>query len=123
VNLPKERNNGYRRVWQAYLCKQCGYQSLKFYRSQGYSDEVKQLCLKIYVNGMGFRAIERVTGINYNTIINNWVRQAAHNLPDAPETPAIPEIAKIDELQMFERCRYCRYQLGSWNLQNLGRLL
>jgi hypothetical protein len=24
---------------------------------------------------------------------------------------------------MFERCRYCRYQLGSWNLQNLGRLL
>lgn len=36
---------------------------------------VKQLCIKLYLNGMGFRAIERVTEINHTTIIN-WVREA-----------------------------------------------
>ena len=32
---------------------------MEYYSSQGYSDEIKQQCLKMYVNGMGFRAIER----------------------------------------------------------------
>ena len=31
--------------------------------SKGYSDEVKRDCLKMYVNGMGFRGIERVKGV------------------------------------------------------------
>ncbi len=47
---------------------------------------------------MGFRGIERVTGINHNTIIN-WVRQAGLSLPDAPETTGIPKVAELDQLQ------------------------
>ena len=54
----------------------------------------------MYVNGLGFRAIERVTGVNHNTVIN-WVRQAANSLPDAPTISEIPEIAQVDELQTF----------------------
>jgi hypothetical protein len=50
------------------------------------------------LNGMGFRGIERVTGINHNSVIN-WVRQAAEVLPDADYD--IPETAQIDELQTF----------------------
>ena len=61
---------------------------------------LKQLCLKMYVNGMGFRAIERVTDINHNPIIN-WVKQVAQNLPDAPQEQEIPEITEVDELQTF----------------------
>ncbi len=57
---------------------------MESYYSQGYSDEIKQQCLKMYVNGIGFRAIERTTGINHNTIIN-WVKKAASLLADAPE--------------------------------------
>jgi transposase-like protein len=30
--------------------------------------------LKMYVNGIGFRGIERVTGVHHTTVIN-WVRQ------------------------------------------------
>ncbi len=59
-----------------------------------------EVCLRMYVNGMGFRAIERVTGVNHNTIIN-WVKLAATPLPDAPEYEEIPEIAQVDELQTF----------------------
>jgi transposase-like protein len=54
----------------------------------------------MYVNGMGFRGIERVTRINHNTIIN-WVREAGLSLPDAPESDQMPEITQLDELQTF----------------------
>lgn len=43
---------------------------------KGYSEDAKQICLKMYRDGSGFRAIERATGISHNTIIN-WVKQAA----------------------------------------------
>ena len=48
------------------------------------------------LNGMGLRAIERVTGISHNNVIN-WVRQAAAAVPD--ENDEIPGTAQIDELQ------------------------
>jgi hypothetical protein len=47
---------------------------------------------------MGFRVIERVTGINHNTVIN-WVRQAAAAIPE--ENYEIPETAQLDELETF----------------------
>ena len=54
----------------------------------------------MYVNGLGFRAIERVTGVNHNTVIR-WVRASAEALPDAPLVSEIPEITEIDELQTY----------------------
>ena len=45
------------------------------------------------LNGMGFRGIERVTGINHNSVIN-WVRQSEAALPE--ENYEIPETAQID---------------------------
>jgi hypothetical protein len=49
---------------------------------------------------MGFRAIERATGVNHNTVIN-WVKQTSSNLPDAPLASEIPEVTQIDELETF----------------------
>ena len=54
----------------------------------------------MYLNGMGFRAIARVTEIDHSTIIN-WVRQEGEALPDEPSEEEIPEITEIDELQTF----------------------
>ncbi|WP_399315748.1 IS1 family transposase [Trichocoleus sp. FACHB-69] len=67
---------------------------------QGYSDEIKALCLKMYVNGMGFRGIERVTGVHHTTVIY-WVKQVGKNLPDAYEPERIPEVGELDELETF----------------------
>ncbi len=41
----------------------------------------------MYVNGMGFRAIERIKGVHHTSIIN-WVKQVGELLPNAytPET-------------------------------------
>ena len=44
-----------------YLCSNCG-RPVKVAlptTNRGYRDELKRECLKIYVNGMGLRAIER----------------------------------------------------------------
>jgi transposase len=60
----------------------------------------------MYVNGMGFRAIERVTEIHHTTIIG-WVKQAdlhgeeIQASEESPEEPEYPEVGEVDELQTF----------------------
>lgn len=62
------RNNGEIRGKQNHICVACGRQFIDVYAApQGYSDAVKTMCLKMYVNGMGFRGIERVSGVHYTT--------------------------------------------------------
>ena len=39
--------------------------SLMMSPTPGYSETVKPECLKMYVNGMGLRAIERVKGVHH----------------------------------------------------------
>ena len=95
------KKNGFRRGKQCYLCKNCGRQFVLNPTSQAYSEAVKQLCLKMYLNGMGFRGIARVTEIPHSTIIT-WVKLAGENISDelSPQEE-IPEITEIDELQTF----------------------
>lgn len=90
--------NGHRQGKQSYLCRGCERQFRENPSPRSYSADVKDLCIKMSLNGMGFRGIERVTGINHNSVIN-WVRQAEAVLPD--ENYEIPETAQIDELQTF----------------------
>ena len=92
--------NGHHHGKQNYVCKVCGRQFIESYNPKGYSDDAKRICLRMYVNGMGFRAIERVTGINHNTVIN-WVRQADVALPEPPRSDGITEETELDELQKF----------------------
>lgn len=85
--------NGRRRGKQCYICRGCGRQFLECYEALGYQDSIKEHCLTLYVNGLGFRAIERATGVNHNTVIN-WVKQVRTSLPEAPEISEIPEVTK-----------------------------
>ena len=96
----KIRKNGHRRGKQNYHCKECQRQFIEEHTKRGYPASVKESCLKMYVNGLGFGAIERVSGVNHNTIIR-WVRATASKLPNAPSVEEIPEITEIDELQTF----------------------
>ncbi|MBV8884305.1 MAG: hypothetical protein JO235_09965 [Chroococcidiopsidaceae cyanobacterium CP_BM_RX_35] len=51
--------------------------SLNLIAQERYSDDVKQLCIKMDLNGMGLRGIERVTDIHHTTVMH-WVREAGH---------------------------------------------
>ncbi|MBP5978041.1 IS1 family transposase [Brasilonema sp. CT11] len=95
------RKNGKRRGKQNHICVSCGRQFINFYSPpKGYSDQVKQDCLRAYVNGMGFRAIERDKGVHHTTVIS-WVKQIGEKLPDAPPNDEIPSVGELDELETF----------------------
>jgi transposase-like protein len=107
--------NGHRQGKQSYLCRSCQRQFRENPNPQSYSNDVKELCIKMSLNGMGFRSIERVTGINHNSVIN-WVRQAAEAIPDTDYD--IPETAQIDELQTFVGSKKTKYGCGVSSIRN-----
>ena len=79
------RKNGIKGGKQNHICVDCRRQFIQVYASaRGYSDDLKRHCLKLYVNGMGFRAIQRLTGVHHTTVIT-WVKQVGELLPDAYE--------------------------------------
>lgn len=105
MNCPKcdsndIRKNGLRRGKQNYQCKKCGRQFINCYSEIGYSQKIKEECLTMYLNGNGFRAIERITRVNHNTVIR-WVKQASYQLSDSNSNSQIPQVCQLDELQTF----------------------
>ena len=54
----------------------------------------------MYVNGMGFRAIERIKGVHHTSIMN-WVKQVGELLPIAYDPETIPLVGELDELETF----------------------
>ena len=97
----KIQKNGKKRGKQNYRCVQCGRQFITEYNQhQGYSDEFKNECLKLYVNGMGFRAIERVKGV-HNTTVMAWVKKVGELLPMAYDPETTPLVGELDELETF----------------------
>jgi transposase-like protein len=89
-NSNQTRKNGHHHGKQNYSCKQCGRQFLESYKTRGYSEEVRRLCLKMHASGMSFRAVEQATGISHNAVIN-WFKQANLALSEASESEESPE--------------------------------
>lgn len=94
------QKNGKRGNKQNHKCVDCSRQFIDIYTICGYPKDTKDLCLKMYCNGSGFRQIERCTNVNHNTVIN-WVRQAGRQLPEYPPIESIPDVGELDELQTF----------------------
>lgn len=95
------RKNGKKKGKQNHICVACGRQFIDTDEPhRGYADEIKRECLKMYVNGSGFRAIERVKGVHHTTVIT-WVKQVGERLPDAYAPETTPEVGELDELETF----------------------
>jgi transposase-like protein len=104
--------NGKKRGKQNYICVDCQRQFLDSYQTQkGYSDELKQECLTMYVNGMGLRAIGRVKKIHHVTIMN-WVRAVGELLPNAYDPETIPQVGELDELETFVGHKKTKFGFG-----------
>ncbi|MEM6437010.1 MAG: IS1 family transposase [Cyanobacteria bacterium P01_D01_bin.115] len=105
------RKNGIKRDQQNHICVNCRQQFIDHYEPhQGYSDEVRADCLRLYTNGFGFRAIERVKGVHHTTVIT-WVKQVGAYLPDAYAPETTPEVGELDELETFVGFKKTRYWL------------
>jgi transposase-like protein len=105
-------NNGHKKDQQNYIYVNCTRQFIDCYEAQkGYVKEVKQQCLSMYVNGLEFRAIERVTGV-HNTTIMAWVKQVGELLPDYYPPQTIPEVEELDELETFVKSKKIKFGCG-----------
>lgn len=77
-----------------YICVNCKRQFIEYYDQKGYTEDIKSECLEMYVNGSGFRAIERVKKVHHTTVIS-WVKQGGSVLADTPYKSEIPEVTLI----------------------------
>ena len=108
INIKKK---GLKRGKQNHICSDGARQFIDVYSERGYSQEVKKRWLHLYLEGNGFRGIERLTGVSHNTVIN-WVKKARNSLSTEPNYYEIPEIAQIDELQTYVAKKKLAYGCG-----------
>jgi IS1 family transposase len=71
---------------QRYLCKVCRRKYTPEPKEHGYSQAVRHVALKLYVDGMNLRRIGRTLGVDHQTVAN-WVTAHANQLPDSPPVP------------------------------------
>ncbi len=84
-NSDQISKNGCRGRKQNHICQECNFQFVESGFGQGYSSEIRRHCLNLHVNGLGFRAIARMTGVSATTV-TQWVKQATTPLSEAPES-------------------------------------
>lgn len=83
--------NGMMNGKQRYRCKICGFNYTTGFR--GKPLEVRQQALKLYLEGLGFRAIGRILGVSNVTVLN-WVR--AYGLRSRPgQDKASPDSSEL----------------------------
>jgi len=83
---------------QRYLCKKCGY---KFTRTtpRGKDENLKKMALKMYLEGLGFRAISRLLEVSHVSVYR-WIRQMGE-MPEIKDRPMNTKEIEIDEIHSF----------------------
>ena len=82
---------------QRFLCKHCKYNFTRV-TCWKYSDEVRHKAIKLYLEGNGFRRIERLIHVSHMSVIN-WVKQLASTIQKIPK-----KNEKVDVLELDEMC-------------------
>jgi transposase-like protein len=92
--------NGIVRGKQRYRCKDCGcnYTQSSLYRIPR---SQREEAIKLYLEGVGFRGIERHTGISHVTVMR-WVKALADRIEaDTSEQDKRVAIMELDEMWHF----------------------
>jgi transposase-like protein len=92
--------NGKDNSKQRYRCKQCAYNFTMAKRQPGIDQHYVALCLKLYLEGMGFRAIERVVGVSHVSVMN-WVKKYSKVL-----THVVEQEKQLSAVEFDELCSY-----------------
>jgi insertion element IS1 protein InsB len=91
-NSEHVNKNGRKKNKQNHICIDCGKQFIDSYSHRGYMQEIKEKCLKMHMDGMGYRAIERIHGVHHTTIIN-WVKKGKESPLETKEIQSTPEVS------------------------------
>jgi transposase-like protein len=92
--------NGTKNQKQRYKCKNCGCNYTQSSLSR-IPPETKANAIKLYLEGVGFRGIERLTGIAHSTVIS-WVNKLGVEIERLrPELTEQVMTVELDELWHF----------------------
>jgi len=88
---------------QRFQCQTCRRQYTPAPRPLGYDDATREMALKLYLEGNGFRRIARLLSVNHQSVVN-WIN-AAHAQMMTQTVPMrsaqSPETLEADELFTF----------------------
>ena len=68
-------------------------------KKKGYSPQVRQAAVRMYVDGINFRRTARLVGVAPQTVVN-WVNDACETLPPHA-TPAHAQTVEMDGLYTY----------------------
>lgn len=110
------RKDGWVRGVQRYYCKACARRFTVGDRRSGYTEHQRLLVMALYKEGVGFRGIERLTGISHVTAMR-WVREFGHQikvqvLDTLPQDLPEMDMIVIDEMWHYTQKNSENYGYG-----------
>ena len=113
----KRIKSGFNNKKQRYLCKKCGCHYTVSQR--GYPEHIRRKAIQLYLEGNGFRRIERILKVSHVSVIN-WVKKAGAKLEKVPKKDEKVDVLELDELYVnfkkhlaLDRSRP-RYKAACW---------
>lgn len=97
-NCDKHVKDGIVQGRQRYLCKECQYRYTVAFR--GKPIELKRFALALYLEGMGFRSIERIIKVS-NVTVMRWVRSFGKEVERLRKIDSNLEVIEIDEMHTY----------------------
>ncbi len=84
---------------QRYKCQECDCRYTPEPKHHGYSEEIRQQAVKMYLDGINFRRIGRILGVHHTSVMN-WVNAYAETVDEAP-VPESAETVEMDEVYTY----------------------
>ncbi len=91
----KRVKSGFNNKKQRYLCKECKCHYTVSQR--GYPEHIRRKAIQLYLEGNGFRRIERIIKVSHVSVIN-WVKKAGAKLEEVPKKNEKVDVLELDEL-------------------------
>ncbi len=99
---------------QRFLCKACNYHFTVNKLGKRIDDYYVIKALQLYLQGLGYREIERVLGVSHVTVMK-WVKQFFKKVPERHRSSLDCEILNVEEV--------CQYMQDKDNINGRGFLL
>ena len=85
---------------QKVRCKSCRKTFTPHKKERGYPKEVRQMALKLYLEGNNLRRIGRLLAVNHQSVAN-WINQYHAHLP-APQVATLPAASRVETVELDE---------------------
>ncbi len=92
---------GYNWSWsQLCKCKECDIYYTIDPKRHAYSEETRELAIKMYYGGVSGRGVGKILGMNKSNVAN-WIKKSAKNDVEKCKTLCASETLELDELYWF----------------------